>query len=241
MPVPVSLAALENALSAERLEPYRLGSDSDRLDGVARYLWNMALASAIQPAIHILEVTFRNHLYDGSAKLFATRRWSSRSGACWLDAVPELLLPNEAERVRDTKLGLRRGHPTSGQLIAALDFGFWVSLCRRPYEQGRHDGPRLWPELLRHAFRHAPTTERSRERLYQRFDELRKFRNRVSHHEPIWNRDPLGHHERLVEAVGWMNPSVAALLHVASPFIDVHEAGIEPYRERTRSWFKDST
>ena len=34
---------------------------------------------------------------------------------------------------------------TEGRLVSILGFGFWVSLCKRPSEQGRTGGPRLWP------------------------------------------------------------------------------------------------
>jgi len=46
----LSIGSLRNALSAERLSAYGLPGDTDEVDSVARYLWNLALCSALQPA-----------------------------------------------------------------------------------------------------------------------------------------------------------------------------------------------
>ena len=45
------------------LGSYALPEDTDDVDGVARYLWNLALCSALQPALHTLEITVRNRLF----------------------------------------------------------------------------------------------------------------------------------------------------------------------------------
>jgi len=52
---PPNLRALRHALSDERLDGYADPADSDPLEAIARYLWNMALGSALQPALHVFE------------------------------------------------------------------------------------------------------------------------------------------------------------------------------------------
>ena len=51
----LSIGSLRNALSTDRLRAYAVPEDSDEVDSVARYLWNLALCSALQPALHTLE------------------------------------------------------------------------------------------------------------------------------------------------------------------------------------------
>ena len=53
----LSVDSLRSALSTERSNAYAKSGDADEVDSVARYLWNLALCSAIQPAIHTLEAT----------------------------------------------------------------------------------------------------------------------------------------------------------------------------------------
>lgn len=193
----------------------------------------MALISAAQPAVHCLEVTFRNHLFRASERLLPSR---SGTPLGWLDASPSVLHTSEAERVSEAKRALHGKTITVGRLIAELDFGFWVSLCRRPYEQGRTDGPRLWPAIFRYGFPGLPKAMRSRAVLLERFDAVRQFRNRMSHHEPIWNQNPLRQHSQIVEATRWMNPAVGNLLECRSRLPAVHASGLEPFLRDAREW-----
>jgi hypothetical protein len=74
----LSIGALRKALSEERLSAYSTSSESDALDAAARYLWNGALAAAMVPALHALEVTLRNNLFAASLKIVdeqALRFW----------------------------------------------------------------------------------------------------------------------------------------------------------------------
>lgn len=139
---PVSLAGLKRALSEERLQAYVTEQDTDPIDSVARYIWNLALSAAMQPTLHALEITFRNHIFENSLRVVDQSKLQFREVRCWLDADPSLLEENELEAVENAKEILRRsGKPlTTGRLVARLGFGFWVSLCKRPYEQGRVSG-----------------------------------------------------------------------------------------------------
>jgi hypothetical protein len=207
----ISLPALERALSPQRLRAYRLDSDRDETDGLARYLWNLALSNAIAPVLHVLEITFRNEISRAAAKLMEKRPYVHDRIPSWLDAIPTMLLEHEAEKVVRAKerLGVDPSSQTEGHLIAKLDFGFWVALCRDPYADWRASGPRLWPRLLDLAFRRRPADVTTRSGIHNRFDAIRQFRNRIAHHQPIWDRDYLAWHEYLLESLAWMTPKLA--------------------------------
>lgn len=228
----VSLAALERALSAQRLRAYSLPADRDETDGVARYLWNVALVCAIQPVLQALEVTFRNEISRVAGKLTAGRRFSYDRIPSWLDARPTMLLDHEARKVENAKkqLGTDARSQTEGHLVAKLDFGFWVALCRETYADWRGDGPRLWPRALDLAFRMRPGSVRTQRDVHQRFDLIRQYRNRVAHHEPIWDRDYLGMHECVVESLAWMSPGMARGARVMSPAVSVFNGGPGGFR-----------
>lgn len=88
----LSVGSLRSALSAERLGAYALPTDTDEVDSVARHLWNLALCSALQPALHTLEVTVRNHLFGISRRIVDETALSFDKVPCWLDARPSLLV-----------------------------------------------------------------------------------------------------------------------------------------------------
>ena len=97
-----------------------------------------------------------------------------------------------------------------------MNFGFWTALFDAQYEHGRADGPRLWPHLAKAAFAHAPKRTRNRAALSRVFHDLRHFRNRLAHHEPIDRWQPLRTFQNVCDVIGWMNPSVASLLTIAT-------------------------
>lgn len=229
---PISLAALKNALSEERLQAYALQSDTDEFDAVARYIWNLALCASLQPALHALEITFRNHLYAHSDRVIRSRSRSQVSSLCWLDATPTMLEARELDSVRKAKEEINRTKRpvTPGRLISKLGFGFWISLCKRPYEQGRPSGPALWPAILDRSFLGLEKSNRNRAYIHRSLEPLRELRNRVSHHEPIWDHDLQIMHERVITVVAWMNAGVARVIRSESLLAAEVQRGCGAYR-----------
>lgn len=232
----VSLAALERALSPERLRAYRCLDDRDETDGLARYIWNAALVTAIQPLLHVIEIAFRNELSRAARTITASRSYRYDSIPSWLDAVPSMLLEHEREKVVHAKtyLGDDPRSQTEGHLIAKLDFGFWIALCREPYSDRRADGPRLWNRALTMVCAKRPAQVATRAEIYHRFDDVRKYRNRIAHHEPIWDRDFMSRFAFLIDTLRWMSPKMADAVEqtsAARPLFAAGPAAYRPYAE----------
>jgi hypothetical protein len=217
----VSLIALCKALSPDRLGAYSLNSDSDSLDAIARYLWNGSLCIDFHASLHVLEVVLRNNLYRASQKHVKTKNRPLGTFKCWLTASPSLLYEREALHVQEAVARVREKYRndkyhTPGRLIAKLGLGFWTSLCRAPYDHSRHDGPQLWPALLQPVFSHLPREHRTRSAVSAHLEEIRDFRNRIAHHEPIWDWDVLSMHNKIITAIAWMYPDVAGGVRILS-------------------------
>jgi hypothetical protein len=233
----ISYAALERVFSAERLAAYADGADPDERDTVARYVWERALVNAINPVLHTLEVAFRNELARVAARLTATRTFRTAGVPSWLDAVPSMLMERERQKVLSARdrMGNDLRRWTEARLIAKLDFGFWVALCRDSYADTRADGPRLWPRALDLAFRKRPRSVTTRAEVFHRFDRIRQFRNRVAHHQSVWNHEYLAQHEYIIESLGWISPRAADALRRTSVAPAVFHCGpgvYRPYAER---------
>lgn len=229
----LAISSLRIALSEERLQAYATQADVDALDAVARYQWNLALGIALQPALHFLEICFRNHVFEISRRIVNENPITFRTVPCWLDTNPSLLEQNEEKAVQDAKnmLTEARKPPTVGRLISKLNFGFWLSLCKRPYEQGRSSGPALWPALATAGFPFMKREMRTRVKIFHQLDKIRTLRNRISHHEPIWDRDIPKAHKSILEAIAWMNLGLANALAAESSVESVHRAGPSAFRE----------
>ena len=92
------VAALEAALSTQRLQRYRQANDGP-FDHLGRYFWNMALSEAAYPALHQLEVALRNSFYDAI---------SSAHGPAWFKD-PDVVLPEELRQVEEPRRVARVG------------------------------------------------------------------------------------------------------------------------------------
>lgn len=238
----LSLAAIERAVSRQRLDAYARPGDEDEVDRVAHYLWNMALAASLQPMLHIFEVTLRNAVYHASVRLVDTGVLRLHDVPCWLDAGPPLLYEREAAEVQRAKAGLRSDPSgrTAGHLVARLPLGFWVQLMTRGYSDLRADGPRLWPRGLSlvFPFRWPPGSKKlapshgDRQMVFERLRQIRDLRNRVAHHDATWNRDVVRTHGLMMEMLGWMSTRVAAAAHTCDRFPTVYGRGTGPHRRR---------
>jgi hypothetical protein len=209
-----------------------VSGDIDELDAVARYAWNLALCCALAPGLHFLEVTLRNHVFEVSRTIVDERGLRFREVACWLDAEPSLLQAKEAAAVEGAKAALResRRPMTPGRLVSKLPFGFWVSLCKRPYEQSGGPGPALWPALAVRGFPFMTRSRRSRSQVFHSLDRIRLVRNRISHHEPVWDRQVASNHRDILEAISWMNLNLAQVLAKESRLEALAHGGHRPFR-----------
>ncbi|HEU4562416.1 MAG TPA: hypothetical protein VFS20_31590 [Longimicrobium sp.] len=229
----ITVNAIQRALSATRLSKYYRNEAGDGdVEAVARYLWNLALQAALVPALHAAELTIRNAVFDASVKVANLRGRRFNEIACWLDARPTLLYRNEAEAVDEAKDQLRSNPKsmTPGHLVAKLSFGFWVNLLNASYEQGRSNGPALWPAGLKE-FHGIPGPERNRADMRLRFDTVRRFRNRVAHHEPIWDQAPEADYTYMLQTLRYLNPGMERAVAATCLFPTVMADGEKAYLE----------
>lgn len=210
------IAQLEQGISNPRLARYRPPGGTD-LDMAVTYLWNVALAEALYPALAALEVTLRNSIHHALTIREGTDMWFRmllESGQLSVYAQTHLKLYNR----------LKRTEPTAGQLVAELTFGFWTTLLSQPYHQG------LWAPnktaLVKTVLPHLPPTPSNRHFVHQRYNNLRILRNRVMHHEPIWYRPRLQQEwEEMIEAIGWINPTIRDSVLILDHFDDTYRNG----------------
>ena len=184
-------------LSEIRLETYRPPNGSD-VEMVTNYFWDVALAEALLPALHGVELVLRNSIHAEMTRRHGSPMWFYQPGVLEPGQLGQL-----ATALR--QLADRKTTPTDGHIVAELTFGFWVSLISDPYQQ------RLWQPnryaLLASVFPNAVGL--SRQQIHRRYNLIRReLRNRVFHHEAIWDRPNLRQeHADILTAIAWISPT----------------------------------
>lgn len=207
------------------------------LPAIARYIYNVELARSLVPVLHASEVVLRNHLIGAISTAYpqalssGVDEWGFPCLGSWLDVSPTtsakwpILRLREREKIRDAKQELQHAHRRksaaqrtfgTGHLIATLRFGFWTRLIDDDYANWRVKEHYLWQQDLHDlAFPlHPDQPGRRRKDAHGRFTEIKELRNRVFHHEHL-RTFSLTTYDSVVEAIGWMNRSVAETLRTS--------------------------
>jgi hypothetical protein len=200
----IELAALELALSPERLQPYMTRAGGNRHRAILLYERNTALSEALYGVTQAAEIAVRNAIH---------RVLSVPHGLMWFEAVG--LEGPQLDKVLNAKYELdRNGRAlTPGAVVAELNLGFWTSLVSTRYEK------QLWVPHLHKAFPHALRTSSgkpgaapspiSRAEIFDQLESVRNLRNRIAHHEPILKLDLPRIYSGTLEALKWVCPVTA--------------------------------
>jgi hypothetical protein len=154
------------------------GNNNDR----ARKLYNanIRLAQAFHPILSQFEVVLRNSLNLKLTAHFTDPDWiiNQKTGFMRDNSLrtSHFFLKNCVQKT-ETKL-LRRTIPiTSGKIISDQTFGFWIAFFLSHHYSLVNGQPI-------HIFVNKPTSE-NRASIYNKLDDIKNFRNRVNHCEPL--------------------------------------------------------
>lgn len=194
------------------------GEGDTDLDMLTNYFWNIDLAEALVPCFHGVELALRNSIHREFTKAYGTDMWFYQ---------PEVLDSGGLEKLSDAlRKAAARPPLTSGKLVAAFTFGFWVSLLSSRYEK------QYWQpdgfSRLKAVFPDAPGV--GRHHIAKRFNEILDLRNRVFHFERVWHRPTLEtEHANIHEVIGWISPTLHQAIHAVDDFPAIHKgrSGVE--------------
>ena len=96
--------------------------------------------------------------------------------------------------------------PTAGKVVAELKFAFWEKM----FTAGQDS--RIWLSHFRTSFPGAPSglaIPAARAVAHNDLKAIRLLRNRIAHHEPIFNRNIADEYRRMREMIAWRSPVAA--------------------------------
>jgi hypothetical protein len=187
--------SLEKTLSRERLDKYLQAENQDLDAALALYERNTKISEAFYTPLQCLEICFRNTLHEVMVNAY---------GDDWFHGGKAPLTAESLRMILDAREALIKDRKpiTQGQMLAELKFAFWVGLL------GPHYDATIWRAALYKAFLTGGGKPRSA--VHGRFNAIRRLRNRIAHHEPIFHKNLGQTHNEIIEATGWMCRNTAA-------------------------------
>lgn len=193
--VPDTLNAIESTISAARLGRYLPESKGDKHLAIRLYVWNARLCEAFYLPTQFAEVAARNAIHKPVVARF-TGSWYDNPA--FHAILPPRLLVELNKVVADERKN--RKHVFSvNHVVAGLSFGFWLNLLTTSYDK------HLWATGLQKSFPHLPK-KTGRQNLYDRFDRLRNWRNKIAHHYAIFDKRPKIELANTLEIIAWVCP-----------------------------------
>ena len=213
---------LEDVLATERLDAFRQDG-ADEITTFSRYLLNMALCESLYSPLQFAEIALRNAIH---AQL--TNRYG---GENWYERIPSGdLLEWQSKQILNAKGRLRRNKKdiTPGAMVAELHFGFWTGFFNK-----LHARTGLGYALTAKVFSAAPKRERALSKMDSRWQDVRRLRNRVFHHERILHWKTLAQqHLELLELIQWISPELEEAAVALDRFSTIRNDGLRPWREK---------
>ncbi len=198
--------AVTNIISSSRISTYENatgGKKPESLAALNMYAWNADVSGALLIPLHICEVAIRNAVAEAIENVY---------GELWPWSVGfERSLPNPS-RVFSPKRDLintRENQPTTGKVIPELKFAFWQSIFT-----SRHD-QRFWNLYLTELFPNMDTSKSTKDRrklIYDELEQIRRLRNRIAHHEPIFTRNLSDDYQKILSLVSYRCTTTATWL-----------------------------
>lgn len=195
---------IKTALSDARLSTFEaaiLAPEPKLGHALNLYAWNAQVSAALLAPLHICEVVIRNAVSEALTRLYGPQwPWS---------AAFEQSLPNTTQgfNPRNELMRARYNQLSTGKVIAELKWVFWAKLFT-----GRFDA-RLWNPHLRAVFPHtdaSKSVQDVRRLIFNDLEQLRELRNRIAHHEPIFQRTLAADFTKMQELIAFRCPTTAA-------------------------------
>lgn len=191
-----NLLPVRGAISAPRLQTYEnaVGKTLERgPEALELYMWNAKISGAMLTQLHICEVVVRNAVSEALSNVYGPEwPWNTT----FVHSLPTARSTNYSQKL--DLLRTRERFNTTGKVIPELKFVFWQKMFTK-----RND-VRIWEPHLKAVFPNMddikPVAD-LRISIYDHLEQIRRLRNRIAHHEPIFMRSLEDDYEKAFDLV----------------------------------------
>lgn len=201
---------LQRLVSPAKFAPFLRYSQSPE-QAKRLYIWNVELSECFLGPIALVEVAMRNLMNDAMCTHFGVSPATGWHTLALGDHPRIHLLPRHLDRLNRSVNKLNRhgsSSPTGDDVVGATTLGLWVSLVDKGIARtdgGRLDYyQRLWLPFLHRAFPGYSNPRRPGP-LRDALSKFERLRNRVAHHERIYNMDAAHQIENIITLATWLD------------------------------------
>ncbi len=218
--------SLERSISSSRISTYKSNVHTE-IETIADYVLNAKISQNFYFLLQNLEVSLRNAIYDSFKKNYPNsdffylfennsfNRYKSKkekhSRECW-------------KMLCGVKYKLKHMQTLSdGKIIAELNFGFWTELLTS--RDNKYTD--MWRKIFLDVFPNYKITssiDQDKTSIALKIDDIRNFRNRIFHYEPIYNQsDLIKKHIDIFDILTWLNEDMKILNELFDEFKNTEE------------------
>ena len=218
--------SLERSISSSRISTYKSNGHTE-IETIADYVLNAKISQNFYFLLQNLEVSLRNAIYDSFKKNYPNsdffylfennsfNRYKSKkekhSRECW-------------KMLCGVKYKLKHMQTLSdGKIIAELNFGFWTELLTS--RDNKYTD--MWRKIFLDVFPNykiKSSIDKDKISIALKIDDIRNFRNRIFHYEPIYNQsDLIKKHIDIFDILTWLNEDMKILNELFDEFKNIEE------------------
>ncbi|MFT8420532.1 MAG: hypothetical protein ABF665_03275 [Gluconacetobacter sp.] len=200
--------SFQSEISETRFATYLKHTNNDENQAIELYIYNMNISASLMFPISILEVLLRNSISKRLENYFRTENWALG------EEIKDFLMKKGKERLEIAIQTLRDevAIVTTNDVISTLSFSFWKFLFHNFYSN-------FWEENFRHVFINVKNPwEYVQRDAYRDLQTINKLRNRIAHHEPIFEHDLEKEYNIIVDIINKISSSTWVHCKTASTF-----------------------
>lgn len=218
--------SLERSISSSRISTYKSNGHTE-IETIADYVLNAKISQNFYFLLQNLEVSLRNAIYESFKKNYpnsdffylfennSLNRYKSKkekhSRECW-------------KMLCGVKYKLKHMQTLSdGKIIAELNFGFWTELLTSRDNKYTDMWRRIFLDVFPN-YKIKSSIDQDKTFIALKIDNIRNFRNRIFHYEPIYNQsDLIKKHIDIFDVLTWLNEDMKILNELFDEFKNIEE------------------
>ena len=164
----------ENAFSAARLSKYKNACGGNTVKALTLYRYNVRLCQKFYGVLSIFEIVLRNAINKHFSSHFNDADWiyHQLQNGGMLERSPQ-----RQDTLNDITDMVSKGKYTPDKVVASVSFGFWTYMFTKvPFRLGNQSILQIFP---------ARQTGLGQKAIFKELQQIKMFRNRIAHHEPI--------------------------------------------------------
>ena len=218
--------SLERSISSSRISTYKSNGHTE-IETIADYVLNAKISQNFYFLLQNLEVSLRNAIYDSFKKNYPNsdffylfennsfNRYKSKkekhSRECW-------------KMICAAKYNIlsKRININDGKIISELNFGFWITILLSTDTKYTNMWRKIFIEVFPN-YKIMTSIDNDKIIVGTIINQIRNFRNRIFHYEPIFNKNIEQIHKDIIIIIGWINKDMQWLSITFDEFKNLQE------------------